>query len=584
MNTLSRLFNFAHNHKNMLRQAALFSVADALLELVPYGILYFVIIECMNPPLSLAKMAWFSFLALCSICARAFARWKAGNLAHKAGYGTLMDIRRKIAQHIGQLPMLFFSHNSSGSLLKTISEDVERIEAVLCHHIPDLCAAIAAPLLTLTLLFFLDWRLALAALLPLILAILCQLAMFRECSTRMQGFHDSLTAMNGAIVEYVQGIMDIKAFNQTVESYQRFSSSVRNFETVIKDWSKISGKYYALFGTMLGSGLLFVLPPGLMLLSKESLSMADFILFLLLVGGYAAPLDRLLRFSSKLREVEEGIRRIDAILAQAPLPDAPEGSLPQNYDITFENVSFSYEEGSPLFEKLNLHIPAGTLTAFVGPSGAGKTSAAMLISRYQDVQKGRICIGGVDIRHIPIAELLRNISFVFQDTFLFSDSVLENIRLARPDASDEDVIHAARQARAHDFITQLPQGYETQLGDGALALSGGERQRLAIARAVLRNAPIIILDEATAYADPENEALLQEGISQLLEGKTVIVIGHRLRALTEADSIAVFDQGTLRGFAPHDELLSSCSLYATMWNVQQNAADWSLTDMEESHA
>ena len=278
------------------------------------------------------------------------------------------------------------------------------------------------------------------------------------------------------------------------------------------------------------------------------------------------------------------MRRIKAILEEPALPETARPRLPENHDIVFDNVVFGYDAGQTLFNGLSMRLPAGALTAFVGPSGAGKTTAAMLASRYQDVREGSIRIGGVDVRDIPVARLMDMVSFVFQDTFLLSDTVMENIRAGRADAGDAAVVDAAQKARIHDSILRLPKGYDTFVGDGGSPLSGGERQRLAIARAILRDAPIVILDEATAFADPENEALIQEGISRLLTGKTVIVIGHRLAALTEADAIAVFREGRLDGFGRHEELLETCPLYQTMWAVQAKASDWALAEKEVSDA
>ena len=584
MSTISDILDFAGENRKTLGLAAACSVADALLDLVPFFIMYLVVMAVIQGQATPEAMAVLALAAVAAIAARALARWLAGTLAHKAGYRTLYGIRRAIAAHLGRLPMLFFSRTTSGALLKVTDKDVESIEVLLCHHLPDLCAAAALPMGTLALLFWISWPLGLAALVPLLLAVLCQVAMYRACSTRIERFHDSLTEMNSTIVEYVQGIMDIKAFNQTVASFSRFTKSVRSFESVVKEWSRISGKYYALFGALLGSGLLFVLPPGLVLLGRGSLGLPDLVLVLLLVSGYAAPLDRLLRFTSKLREIEEAVRRIKALLAEPALPETTRPRLPESHDIVFDDVVFGYDAGQPLFDGLSLRLPAGSLTAFVGPSGAGKTTAAMLASRYQDVSSGSIRIGGIDVRDIPITRLMDMVSFVFQDSFLFSDTVLENIRAGRPDADADAVVAAAQKARIHDSILRLPKGYDTLAGDGGSPLSGGERQRLSIARAILRDAPIVILDEATAFADPENEALIQEGISRLLAGKTVIVIGHRLAALTEADAVAVFREGRLEGFGGHRELLETCPLYQTMWAVQAKASDWALAEKEVANA
>ncbi len=584
MSTIGDILRFAGDNRKTMALAAGCSIADALFDLLPFYLMYRVVMACMEGQATAEHMAVLALAAVAAIAARALFRWLAGTLAHRAGYRTLYTLRQTLAAHLGRLPMLFFSRTPSGTLLKVLDKDVESIEALLCHHLPDLCAAATLPFCTLGLLFWIDWPLGLAALGPLILAVLCQAAMYRECATRMGRFHDSLTAMNGTIVEFVQGIADIKAFTQTVTSFSRFSRSVRAFETEVKDWSRIAGKYYALFGTMLGAGLLFVLPPGLLRFARGNLTMADLVLALLLVTGYAAPLDRLLRFTSKLREIEEAVRRIKDILAQKPLAQPAQPRRPKDFDIVFDHVGFAYEAGQPLFDDLCLCLPAGTLTAFVGPSGAGKTTAAMLVSRYQDVLAGSIRIGGVDVRDIPVEDLMDLVSFVFQDTFLFSATVMENIRAGWPEADDAAVVAAAREARLHESILRLPQGYATMAGAGGVPLSGGERQRLSIARAILRDAPIVILDEATAYADPENEALLQEGIGRLLSGKTVIVIGHRLAALTEADAIAVFDRGRLQGFDHHAALLRTCPLYNTMWTIQAQASVWTLSDKEPSHA
>ncbi|ABB38399.1 Xenobiotic-transporting ATPase [Oleidesulfovibrio alaskensis G20] len=568
----------------LLGFAAFFAILDVLFELIPYFAVYSLVIHTTEGTLTEHAVAVHSGIVLCAIILRTLSRWASAVSAHKAGYRTLYNIRIRLADHIGKLPGMYFTRQSTGNLHKIMTEDVERIENLLCHHLPDLFASIAAPLFTLAVFFAVDWRLALFALCPLLLAVLCQRILAKEAAKHMHTYHAAMGAMTDSIMEYTRGITLIKSFNRTARTFTRFTDSVHAVRDVMITWNKNASTFYALFGTSLISGIVFVLPPGIWLYSGHGLTFESLFLFLLLVSGYALPLDRLSRFASKLRQIEEGVGKIDEVLSTPPLPPSRTNLSPRSGDIQFSKVTFGYTPDAPFFQNISFTIPYGRLTALVGPSGAGKTTAAQLIARMQDVWSGSISLGGDDLRDLNQEQLFEHIAFVFQDTFLLSDSAMANIRAARPDASDAEVIHAATMAKAHEFIASLPQGYATPLGDGGVPLSGGERQRIAIARAFLKDAPIVILDEATAYTDPENEVAIQQALSTLLARKTVIVIAHRLSTITEADKIIVFDNGSVAETGKHDSLVANGGVYSRLWAAQQASDQWGFNMPEEQHA
>jgi ATP-binding cassette subfamily B protein len=479
--------------------------------------------------------------------------------------------------------MGYFSRHTTGAIKKILGEDVERVELFIAHHIPDLAAAIVLPVMTLIYLFILDWRLALAAMIPLPIAFGAQRVAFggsRRAET-MKEWHDSMEAMNGTIVEYVRGMPVIKVFNQTVYSFRRFKESVYSYRDWMVSVSKKMTPPWAAFTVIVGSGLVFILPVGVWLYVRGGLDLSVLLLFMILGAGYMAPLVKLAMFSSQLTQINEGVTRIEAIFdePETPEPDVPE--IPRSYSIELGDVCFSYEEKEVLHD-VSFRAEEGTVTALVGPSGAGKTTIAQLLLRFWDVDSGEILIGGVNVKNIPVEELMNIVSFVFQDVFIFHDTVFENIRMGMDGVTRDQVEAAAKAAQAHGFIEGLPQGYDTLIGEGGTVhLSGGEAERISIARAILKNAPIIVLDEATAFADPENEARIQDAFSELMEGKTVVVIAHRLSSITDADQIIVLDEGRVAGVGSHGLLLDAGGLYQSMWEAHTAARGWELEQTGE---
>jgi ATP-binding cassette subfamily B protein len=398
--------------------------------------------------------------------------------------------------------------------------------------------------------------------------------MRRAYNEQIVEHHENVEQMNSAIVEYVQGMPLIKAFNMSAVSFQKYSESIQHHLDIATNWNRKSGIQSSLLRYCLDLGLLFILPMGLYLLLKGELDWTALILFLVMGVGLLDPLNRAITAAGMINQIFEGSRRIQQLFDQSPLPTSKKQAIPHNHDIEFRRVDFHYGDNK-IIDNVSYHLPQGSLTAVVGPSGAGKTTMVQLIPRFRDVTGGEILIGGVNIKEIRPEALMEKVSFVFQDVFLQNDTVMENIRMGSPDATEQEVMAAAQTASAHEFIVRLPQGYQTNVGEDGEQLSGGERQRLAIARAVLKDAPILILDEATSYADPENEKRIQDALRELMKNKTVVVVAHRLATLARADQILLFDKGVLRAAGRHEQMMQH-QLYRRLWEDRSQAENWSL--------
>ncbi|MCC8181144.1 MAG: ABC transporter ATP-binding protein/permease, partial [Planctomycetes bacterium] len=419
------------------------------------------------------------------------------------------------------------------------------------------------------------------ALLPLVLGTAVQVLGYGGAnrSATYREYHDRMEDLNQAALEYVRGMPVIKMFGQTVRSFKQFHRTIEAYRACTLGITKSMMRPWNLYSAIVGSTATFVFLAGVALLYRQpgdiELVLTLF-LFMLLVPGLGAPLYKLMALSGNLNQISEGVRRLDAVMREKPLPEPVAPAIPQRYDITFDNAVFSYASGVTVVSGVNFTAGQGKITALVGPSGGGKSTLAKLASRFWDVDSGAVRIGGVDVKDIGSQNLFKLVSFVFQDSFLLSDTVYNNILAGRQDAGRDEVEAAARAARCHDFILTLPQGYDTKVGEGGTKLSGGETQRVAVARAILKNAPILVLDEATAYMDPENEELMQKAISELARGKTVLIIGHRLPSIAGADQILVVEKGRIRESGTHAALLARDGLYAEMWGTYQDAGNWML--------
>jgi ATP-binding cassette subfamily B protein len=499
-------------------------------------------------------------------------------LSHKAAFAILFRLRSELCAHLGRLSMGYFGFRRSGQIKKIFAEDVDELELFMAHHIPDLVAAVVQPLAVVVCLFAFDWRLALVALIPLPLAFLLQRKAFgpEHGVAYEREFHDALEGMNGGIVEYVRGMPVVKIFNQTTESFAALKATALAYERCAAKLTRLMAPAWAMFVVTTTSGICFILPFGLWFYCQGSLGFSELILFLMLGSAYMTPLFKLAMVGGQLRHLVEGLRRVETILDEPALPEPAKPVKPQAYGVSFKDVCFAYGT-KPILDKVSFSLPEGGVYALVGPSGAGKSTAAKLLARMWDVGGGSIEIGGVDVRAMSLADLMDTVCFVFQETFIFSDTVRENIRMNHKVATDVEIRHAAEAAQCLDFLDRMPKGLDTLIGEGGeVHLSGGERQRLSLARAFLKNSPIIVLDEATVYNDAENEARIQEAFAALMKGKTVIVIAHRLSTVTDADRILVLDRGKLAQEGTHGELVDQPGLYADLWTAHESALSWQL--------
>lgn len=582
---LLRLMEIAGSKKWWLIGSMALAVLSSIALFAPYVAVYRILTELAlhanDPTLMDKDLIWrWGFISLGGVCAFGVLIYASSMLSHVAAFNILYELRVALAAKLARLPMGYFGGRASGDLKKVMSEDVERVELFVAHHIPDVTTAVVFPLLTLAYLFAVDWRPALVILLVYAAALLIQTLMFQ--SPRSKAEYDryltSLGRMNASIVEYVRGIQVVKVFSRSVEPFERLRGDILSFRDYAVSLAQRFAFSYTGFLTMLSSTILF-LAPVLVLLLLRAPSYPAFVptalLFLIFGGGMFFPLMRLLNIGGLLRQNSIGVGLIDDILHKPEMPEPDVPRPPAGASVEFRDVTFAYREETVL-KGVSFLAEPGTITALVGPSGAGKSTVGMLTARFWDVSAGEILIGGVPIGQIGTADLMRHVAFVFQDNMLFFDTIEENIRMGNAAASREEVMAAARAAQCHEFIQQLEKGYDTLVGEGGTYLSGGEQQRIALARAILKNAPVVVLDEATAFADPENEGRILASLAHLIRGKTVLVIAHRLSTITGADQILVMDQGLIAERGRHDELLAREGLYARMWQIYTRSRQWVL--------
>ncbi len=577
---LKMLSGLAGQQRNKLIASCVLSVIGTALGLVPFVLIYLVLLELSGPAVDQAYIWKLVFWSIAAILLRFGFMGLSGTLSHIAAYAILYDLRIKLARKLGTLPLGYFNEKNTGNIKTAMNEHVENIELFIAHHLPDLTAAIVVPIFTAILLFAIDWRMALATLAVIPVALMAQGLMFKDYKPLMKGYNDALEKVNSAVIEYTQGIAVIKAFNQTVESFGKYRDSIEEYHDYVWAWTKRFVPAWSIFSVVVVANLIVILPVGAWLYISGSLPMPTLILFLILGIGFSEPLMKLTVFSSQFMQNLEGIERINGILTEEPLLEPIAERIPSNFDIEFRGVHFGYGKREVLGD-INFTVPEKTVTALVGPSGAGKTTIARLIPRFWDVNTGDISIGGINVKDLKTERLMSLVATVFQDVTLFNDTIHENIRMGKEDATEEDVIAAARMAHCHEFIEALPEGYQTSIGEGGAKLSGGEKQRISIARAILKGAPIIILDEATAFVDPENEELIQDAIARLAEGKTLIIIAHRLSTITSSNQILVLSDGKIVEKGAHVELIQRENLYSRMWEAHVSAQDWKFETEED---
>ena len=496
-------------------------------------------------------------------------------ISHKVAYQTLGETRKKLFRKIAHLPMGYVKTTASGQVKTIIMDNMEQLETFYAHNIPEIISGLAVPLCMEILLVILDIRVAGIMLIPVVLFILVGILMIIVQMKKMDEFNQAFADVSVKTVEYVNGMKELKIFAADESTYSRLSESIRTYSTVVTEWFQSCLKYVAFNHADLNSNLVFLFPlAGLMYLSG-SVTAASYIMYLFMGLAMLIPLETVSNNFDYIGMNASVAKKIDEILKLDEMADTTSKAELADHTIAFEHVTFSYGEEQSVLKDVSFTVPDGKVTALAGVSGSGKSTAASLICRFWDITEGQICLGGVPLNQIPLSDLMSQISFVTQNTFLFKKSIRENIMMGNPEAKEEEMMQAAKDAVCHDFIMRLPKGYDTVI-DKETKLSGGEKQRITLARAILKNAPVVILDEATAYIDADNEDLLQKALAKLAEGKTVLVIAHRLSSIKEADSIVVLEQGKVIDCGTHDELIRRCSPYQDMWAAFEQSDQWKM--------
>ena len=565
-----RLWELGKNYHGGLIKA-IFSAAVGVL--LPYFAAAQIIIGLLNGNTEMQFYILWCGLALAGFLLRAILYSLALSMSHKATFSILKSIRERILEKLPKMPLGTVMDTSSGQMKQIIVDQVESMERPLAHLLPEMTANILGPVSILIYLFILDWRMALLSLVSIPVGMAFMMTVMKNYGKQYEGSVKVTQAMNSTIVEYIGGIEVIKAFNQGKNSYAKFSDRVKANASYFYHWMKSCQMPISISRALAPTTMITILPVGWLLYQGGSLSAGTFITTIILSLGIAGPLLAAMDFVDSLAKVGTIVGSVDSILGGE---EQYHGTTPvklSSSDIQVDHVSFGYHEDKEILHDISLSIPAGTTTAFVGPSGSGKSTIAKLIGGFWDVKQGSITLGGHDLKEIPLPQLYDQVAFVSQDNYLFDETVRENIRMGNPSASDAEVETVAKAAGCDRFIRSLENGYETVVGGGGAHLSGGERQRIAIARAMLKNAPVVILDEATAYIDPENEAVIQQAVARLVEGKTVIVIAHRLSTITDANQIFIVADGRIAGSGTHYELLEHNKLYQEMWKAHIGAKD-----------
>ena len=592
---LSRLFEIAGQRKGLLILAGLLSAGSAVCMLVPYWAVYEILKELLSHGSNLSAsdgtgITYWGWVAFGGLVGGLVLLYAALMSSHVAAFRILYGLRVRLSEHIGKLPLGYLNNTSTGAIKKTMDQNIEKIEGFIAHTIPDLVNVIATVVVMLVIFFSLDVWLTVVCLAVVVLSLFLQFSNFMGKRARefMGIYYDAQEKMSASAVQYVRGMPVVKIFGQSVRSFRQFNAEIQAYKTFALKCCDTYQNGMIAFTVLLNSTVTFILPMGILLMqaSPQSLSLAVVWLFFIIMGpGMASPVYKLTFLGGNTRDIDEGVNRIDRILEKKPVPEPEHPQVPAAYDVEFRHVSFSYENTeqgtrTEALRDVSFIASQGKITALVGPSGSGKSTVANLIPRFWDVEQGKICIGGADIRQIPTAKLMDMVSFVFQDTFLFYDTLYENIAVGSPDATKEKVIAAAKAAQCHDFIERLPQGYETRIGDKGVFLSGGEAQRICVARAILKNAPILVLDEATAFADPENEHKMQMALQSLIKDKTVIVIAHRLSSIVSAHQIVVMKEGRIVQRGKHERLSMTEGVYKNMWDAYTSAYHWTLNKIK----
>ena len=579
---MKALFAYASGEKKRLALAVVLSVLSVVLGLVPFYCMYRMI--CLFPAgaAATAEIVRWCLIALAVYGAKILLFSLSTGVSHAMAYTILESLRLRLADRFLHAPLGDVENRSIGEIKNMMVDKIENIEPPLAHMIPEGAGHIVLPVISIIALAMLDWRLALASLVTFPLSFLCMGLTFQISGDSFSRYDRSSNDMNSAIVEYIEGIEVIKAFGRAGVSYEKYAAAITDFRTFVVKWLTSTLVTMKLSFALFPSTLIGTLPVALALANSGRITGSQAALAVMLSISMVGSLAKLEVFSENMRQVKFTVESLEEFLEMPSLPEPAADARVTGTDVELQGVRFSYTGDSreEVLHGIDLSLPAGSFTALVGPSGGGKSTVAKLIARFWDVSSGAVTIGGVNIKDMPLAQLSRYVSFVTQDNFLFRCSLLENIRLGNPNASDAEVKAAARAAQCEEFISKLPQGHDTPAGEAGKRLSGGEKQRIAIARMMLKNAPIVILDEATAFTDPENEEKLQQSIAALTKGKTLLVIAHRLSTIRNADNIVVLKNGEILAQGRQEQLLEQCPLYRDMWQAHIGAKNWAVSSAE----
>ena len=580
---INALFAYAEGEKKKMALSIVLSVLSVILGLAPFYCMYRLISLFVAGTVTSTAIVRWCLLALAAYALKILTFSLSTGTSHSMAYTILEALRLRLADRFLHAPLGNVENHTIGEIKNMMVDKIENLEPPLAHMIPEGAGHIVLPVVSIISLAVIDWRLALASLITFPLSFICMGLTFKISGKNFETYDQSANYMNSTIVEYIEGIEVIKAFGRAGVSYEKYASAITDFRTFVIKWLSSTFATMKLSFALFPSTLIGTLPVALTLANSGTITAAQAALAVMLSISMVGSLAKLEVFSENMRQVKFTVENLEEFLEMPELPEPDTRANVTHTDVELKDVHFSYtgNAADEVLHGIDLKLPEGGFTALVGPSGGGKSTVAKLIARFWDVTSGAITIGGVNVKDMPISQLCEYVSFVTQDNFLFRCSLLENIRLGNPDATDTEVKAAAKAAQCEEFIAKLPQGYDTPAGEAGKRLSGGEKQRIAIARMILKNAPIVILDEATAFTDPENEEKIQRSIAALTKGKTLLVIAHRLSTIRNADKIVVLKNGSIVAEGTQEQLLDTCPLYRDMWQAHIGAKNWAVSSAEK---
>lgn len=575
---IKSILSYDENQKGKWIISIILSIISVVSGIIPYFCMYKVLDEFIYRQLSSEFIVNWCIVGVIAYAIKVVCFGLSTGLSHSVAYNVLEGLRISVANSFLKASLGDVQSHSIGQIKNVFVDKIENIEPPLAHIVPEGTGHLILPIVSIVSLAIIDFRLALASLVTFPLAILLMGLAFKISGKNFDKYNEANSYMSSTIIEYVEGIEVIKAFGRTGASYQKFSDAITGYSSFVIKWLSSTFFTMKLAFALFPATLLGVLPMALYLANNEIITISQGVLSVLLSMSMVTSLVAIEVFSENLRQIERTTKEVQEFLELKPLPEPAQRANIKNNNVELKNVSFSYtgDVKDEVLHNVSLTLPQGSFTAVVGPSGGGKSTIAKLIARFWDTTKGSIYIGGTNIKDIPLSQLSELVSFVAQDSFLFNCSILENIRLGNPSATDKEVMEAAKAAQCEEFISKLPNGYNTSSGEAGKQLSGGEKQRISIARMILKNAPIIILDEATAFTDPENEAKIQESLKMLTKGKTLLVIAHRLSTIKNANNIVVLENGKILAQGTQEQLLENCTLYKNMWETHIGVKNWAV--------